>query len=78
MAARYRRADSMKPHGNAGSEGPAAGRRSHSCRDTAFVVVSVTPVVYDGNRAEVHSHQLGKPENVKVENVPARTPVKVD
>lgn len=43
-----------------------------------FVVVSVTPVGYDGNRVEVHSHQLGKPENVKVENMPARTPIKVD
>ncbi|CAB3745509.1 hypothetical protein LMG24238_07641 [Paraburkholderia sediminicola] len=42
-----------------------------------YEVASVTPIGYDGGYVEVHSHQLGKPDNVRIAKMQARTPFDV-
>lgn len=43
-----------------------------------FVVISVTPIGYAGSRVEVSSHQVGKPENKRVEDVPSNASFAID
>jgi hypothetical protein len=42
-----------------------------------YVVETVTPIGRMGSHVEVRSYQLGKPDNVRVESMPANTPVEL-
>jgi hypothetical protein len=39
-------------------------------------VIALTPIG-NGGYVEIHSHQLGKPDNVTVMSLPAHTPMKM-
>ncbi|MBN3756085.1 hypothetical protein G3N95_24305 [Paraburkholderia sp. Tr-20389] len=41
------------------------------------VVVSVTPIGRPAGRVEIKTYQLGKPDNVTVEDMPAHTLVEI-